>query len=309
VTAPRRSIVHARGGRRPVAVEEGTPIGRIAVPRPGGATVVHLGVVVGAALVAWFVSASIFAAAVAALAASAAVLAGDIVRMAASPAIAGRRARREMPRTPADAAPDTRDEGSPTEPAVEERVGAAAAEPELPAEEPQAAPRGDAIDARVVAAMAADDDVASVLASAQQAAERMRGAAREDAERGLVDARAEAERAIEAAGREAQRLQADADAYGTRLRAAADRYSAERRREADELAALTLGRTDEVVREIRAAAAREARALVQAARREARSAAADTSRSADRVNRLHAALESMTAELAEALPPPRRRGA
>jgi cell division septum initiation protein DivIVA len=117
------------------------------------------------------------------------------------------------------------------------------------------------------------EQVAAVLASAEQAAETIRESARQDAERIRAEAKdkvaatlSEAKLEADRGRRESEKLRADADAYNKQAREAADRYTTEMRVKIDEEVAQRRAEVDEQVREIRRAAEREAKDVETEAR-------------------------------------------
>jgi hypothetical protein len=148
------------------------------------------------------------------------------------------------------------------------------------------------------------EQVAAVLASAEQAVNQIRESALQEAERlraetgekaaaTLSEAKLEAERGR----RESEKLRADADTYSRGTRAAADRYLAETRLKIDEEAAQRRAEVDKQVRAIRQAAEQKAKDVEAEVLQRQRTLVQELERSEARVQQLLGIFRGMTAQL------------
>jgi hypothetical protein len=152
------------------------------------------------------------------------------------------------------------------------------------------------------------DQVATILASAKQAAQQLQSSAREDAERTRGEAKREAAERLQAVERElagkreeSAKLRTEADAYGKRTREGADRYAAETRRRVDEESRKRRKEAEREANEIRAAAKEQAEALSSEGVRRQQALAAETQRSEARLEQLLGVFRALTAQLEDLL--------
>jgi hypothetical protein len=148
------------------------------------------------------------------------------------------------------------------------------------------------------------EQVAAVLASAEQAAEQIHESARQDAERIRAEAKDEvaatlSETKLEAerGRRESEKLRADADAYNKQTREAADRHRTEMRVKIDKEVAQRRAEVDEQVREIRRAAERKAKDVETEARARQKTLLEQVGRAEARLEQLLGIFRGMTLQL------------
>jgi hypothetical protein len=152
------------------------------------------------------------------------------------------------------------------------------------------------------------DQVATILASAKQAAQRLQVSARQDAERIRGEAKQEAAARLQAvdqklAGKreEGAKLHADAEAYSKSTRQAADRYAAETRRTIDEESEKRRKEAEREANEIRAAAKQRAERLSSEGVRRQRALTAEAQRSEARLEQLLGVFRALTSQLEDVL--------
>jgi hypothetical protein len=152
------------------------------------------------------------------------------------------------------------------------------------------------------------DQVAVILSSAKQAAERLQESAREEAERIRAEAKqavesrlAEAKREIARRREEDNRLRAEAEAYDTSTREAADRHAAEMHRRIEEELAKQRAAADQEARETRRAAKRRAEELTSQALDRQRALIDEAKRSKARLEQLLEVFRAMTSQLEDLL--------
>jgi hypothetical protein len=152
------------------------------------------------------------------------------------------------------------------------------------------------------------DQVAAILASAKQAAQRLQVSARQDAERVRAEAKREAATRLQAvegelAGRrtEGAKLRADAEAYSKSTREGADRYSAEKRRKVDEESEKRRKEAEREASEIRAAAKQRAEKLSSESVQRQKALAAEAERSEARLRQLLGVYRALTSQLEDLL--------
>jgi hypothetical protein len=150
------------------------------------------------------------------------------------------------------------------------------------------------------------EQVAAVLASAQQAADEIRATAEEDAERIRAEleekaaaTRAVADRAVQEARRESETLRTEAEEYSRETREAADRYVAETRQLVEDEAAERRAETEQQAREIRGAAEERARELETEGLQRQKTLIEEAGRSEARLQQLLDVFHGMTSQLEE----------
>jgi len=148
------------------------------------------------------------------------------------------------------------------------------------------------------------EQVASVLAAAQQAAEEVRAAAvqeaeriRQEAEADAASTRREAASAAEQTRSEIGALRAEAEEYSREAREAADRYAVTTRRQVEEEVAARRAESDERARDIERAAAEQAREIEAEALERRRTIIEEADRSEERLEELLQEFQGMTAQL------------
>ena len=148
------------------------------------------------------------------------------------------------------------------------------------------------------------EQVASVLAAAQQAAEGVRAAAIQEAERIRQEAEADADstrRAAESATGESRRereaLRAEAEQYSMETREAADRYAAETRQQIEDEVATRRAESEAHARETERAAEERAREIEAAALERRRAIIEEAERSEGRLEELLHQFRGMTSQL------------
>jgi len=148
------------------------------------------------------------------------------------------------------------------------------------------------------------EQVAAVLGSAEQAAEKIRESARQDAERIRAEAEdkvtatlSETKLEAERGRRESEKLRADADAYNKQTREAADRYITEMRVKIDKEVAQRRAEVDEQVSEIRRAAERKAKDVETEARARQKTLLEQVGRAEARLEQLLGIFRGMTLQL------------
>jgi hypothetical protein len=152
------------------------------------------------------------------------------------------------------------------------------------------------------------DQVATILASAKQAAQRLQISARQDAERIRGTAKQEAAARLEAveqelAGKreECAKLRADAQAYSKGTRQAADQYASDTRRKIDEASEKRRKEAEREANEIRAAAKQQAERLSSEGVRRQRALTAEAQRSEARLEQLLGVFRALTSQLEDVL--------
>jgi hypothetical protein len=158
------------------------------------------------------------------------------------------------------------------------------------------------------ASMEVGDQVATILSSAKQAAQRLQVSAREDAERIRGEAKQASaarlkavERELAGKRQEGAKLRADAEAYSKSTRQAADRYAAETRQKIDEESAKRRKEAEREANEIRAAAKQRAEKLSSEGVRRQRALTAEAQRSEARLERLLGVFRALTSQLEDVL--------
>jgi hypothetical protein len=141
------------------------------------------------------------------------------------------------------------------------------------------------------------EQVASVLAAAQQAAEEIRTKALEEAEA----IRAEAGREAQQVRRESEALGAEADEYSRQTREAADGYVATTRQSVEEEAAQRRAELDQEVRETHRAAEQQAREIETEALKRRTAIIEEAKRSEARLEQLLGVYRGMTSQLEDVL--------
>jgi cell division septum initiation protein DivIVA len=152
------------------------------------------------------------------------------------------------------------------------------------------------------------EQVASVLAAAQQAAEEIRATALEEAEGVLNEAKAdvystrdEAERTAQELRRESEALRADADEYSRETREAADRYVATMRQQVEDQVAERWAEAEHQAREIEHAAEQRARDIETQALERRKAIVEEAARFEGRLGQLLGVYRGMTSQLEELL--------
>ena len=158
------------------------------------------------------------------------------------------------------------------------------------------------------ASMEVGDQVATILASAKQAAQRIQVSARQDAERLRREANQAAAARLQAveqelAGKrqEGAKLRADAEAYSKSTRQAADRYAGETRRKIDEESEKRRKEAEREANQIRAAAKQQAERLGSEGVRRQRALTAEAQRSEARLEQLLGVFRALTSQLEDVL--------
>ena len=148
------------------------------------------------------------------------------------------------------------------------------------------------------------EEVATVLASAHQAAEQIRESARQEAERLRAEADdkvaatlSEMKRDAERRRRESEKVRADADVYSQETREAADRSVADLRMTIDKEAAQRRAEVDEQTRGIRRAAEQKARNLEAEALQRKKALVQEVGRAEARLQQLLGIFRGMTLQL------------
>jgi hypothetical protein len=152
------------------------------------------------------------------------------------------------------------------------------------------------------------DQVATILASAKQAAEQLQVSARDDAKRIRGEAKQEAaaraqalERELAGKREEGAKLHSEAQAYSKRTREAADQYAAETRRRIDKESGKRHQEAEREANEIRAAARQQVETLSSEAVRRQKALTAETQRSEARLKQLLGVFRALTAQLEDLL--------
>jgi vacuolar-type H+-ATPase subunit E/Vma4 len=152
------------------------------------------------------------------------------------------------------------------------------------------------------------DQVATILASAKQAAEQLQLSARDDAKRIRGEAKQEAatraqalERELAGKREEGAKLHAEAQAYSKRTREAADHYAAETRRRIDKESGKRHQEAEREANEIRTAARQQVETLSSEAVRRQKALTAETQRSEARLRQLLGVFRALTAQLEDLL--------
>jgi hypothetical protein len=148
------------------------------------------------------------------------------------------------------------------------------------------------------------EQVASVLAAAQQAAEEVRTGAIQDAERirqaaeaDAASTRQEAESAAEQTQRESEALRAEAEQYSREAREAADRYAVATRQSVEDEVAARRAESEEHARDTQRAAEERAREIEAAALERRRAIIEEAERSEERLEELLEEFQGMTSQL------------
>jgi cell division septum initiation protein DivIVA len=216
-----------------------------------------------------------------------------------------RRGRHEGATTPREEAEPTEDHSSALlrafEPYSLERSTPVEPELEQPAA-PEGSIEGPSDQRKPASAADLGEHVAAVIATAQQAAEEMRGAAVADAERIRMDAREEANGLVAEATREAERMRADAAVYSRDTRQDADAYAGEKRSEAEAYATSVRAEAEENARHLREAAEQGAKQIEKDARRRREMLIGEAERFEERLHSLHSVFHGITTQLDELLP-------
>jgi hypothetical protein len=152
------------------------------------------------------------------------------------------------------------------------------------------------------------EQVASVLAAAQRAAEEIRATTLEEAERirqeAVADAastRDEAAKAAEQTRRESEALRAEAEEYSKEARDAADRYVATTRQQVEDEAAARRAESEREAAEMHRAAEQRARDVETEALHRRQAIIAEAERSEARLEQLLGVYRGMTSQLEELL--------
>lgn len=146
------------------------------------------------------------------------------------------------------------------------------------------------------------DHVASVVASAQQAAEQIRAVAVAEAERIRTEAADEANARIEEATRDAEKMRTDSGVYSREVRQEADAYAAEKRSEADAYVSRVRAEAEEAARQTREAADQYAQQSERDARRRRKILSSEMERFDERLRTLHTVFQGMMSQLETLLP-------
>jgi hypothetical protein len=151
---------------------------------------------------------------------------------------------------------------------------------------------------------AVGEQVAAVLASAQQAAEEIRQQAAREAEQVLADADEGSARTRDNAAvvlRDAERERLEAERYGAQTRAAADSYAEEKRRENDSEAERIKAGAEGEGRAIVKAAERRAHEIEQAAHRRSDEIAAESAHVEERLKEFLSTSQALSERLVDVL--------
>jgi colicin import membrane protein len=180
--------------------------------------------------------------------------------------------------------------------------------PEQPAPEPETG-ESEAVATGPENYAQVGEEVASVLSSAQQAAEQIRTAAEEEAKRITVEANEQARVTVTDAMRkakqrdtESEQLRAEADKYGKETREAADRDAAELRRKVQEETAQKRAQVERELRELRRHTQQRAKEIEAGAHARQRALVQEAARTEERLLQLADVFRRMTGQLEELVP-------